>query len=142
MIQRIPQRTRTDCAICVVAMVMAPPYTYERVLNDSLKYAKVSEDGKFYAWWEPYLREEGFRATYRPFLDLYALPQFEGRVAALLGMDLPHESAGHIVAVDELGIIDPANNAPDHMEIAEYVLSRKSQGANFHSEVLAVERRN
>lgn len=50
--------------------------------------------------------------------------------------------AGHFVAVDELGVIDPANNAPDHVEIAEYVLSRKSQGANFHSEFLAIERRS
>jgi hypothetical protein len=121
-------------------MVMAGPYTYERVLDDSSKYAKVSEDGKFFAWWEPYLRDEGFRTAYRPFLDLYSLPQFEGCVVGLLGMDLPHLNAGHIVAVDELGIVDPANNAPDHSDIAEYVLSHRSQGANFHSEFLAIKR--
>lgn len=142
MIDRIPQRTQTDCAICVVAMVMGHLYTYERVMNDSMKYAKVAEDDKFYAWWEPYLRDEGFRAAYRPFLDVYSLPQFDGRIVGLVGMGLPHLKVGHIVAVDEIGIIDPANNAPDHMEIAEYVRSRKSQGANFHGEFLAVERRN
>ncbi len=101
MIERVPQRTQTDCAICVVAMVMAHPYTNERVLNDSIKYAKVSDDGKFYAWWEPYIRDEGFRTVYRPFLDVYELPQFAGRVVGLLGMDLPPLKAGHIVAVDE-----------------------------------------
>lgn len=122
-------------------MVMGHPYSYERVLSDSGKYVKVSETGKFFAWWEPYLRDEGFRAVYRPFLDLYALPRFGGRVVGLLGMDLPHMKMGHIVAVDELGVIDPADNAPDHMEIEEYVVSRKAQGVNFHSEFLAVERR-
>lgn len=73
---------------------------------------------------------------------MYELPQFAGRVVGLLGMDLPPLKAGHFVAVDQLRVIDPANNAPDHVEIAEYVLSRKSQGANFHSEFLAIERRS
>jgi hypothetical protein len=57
-------------------------------------------------------------------------------------MDVPHLKVGHIVAVDELGIVDPANGSPDHIEIAEYVLNRRSQGVNFHSEFLAVERRS
>ena len=52
MITRIPQRTKDDCTICVVAMVMGPPYTYERVLEDSSKYPKSTADGKFPAWWE------------------------------------------------------------------------------------------
>jgi hypothetical protein len=62
-------------------------------------------------------------------------------MVGLLGIDIPHLKAGHIVAVDELGVIDPADDAPDHADIAEYVLSRKAQGANFHSEFLAVEQR-
>jgi hypothetical protein len=140
VIKRIPQRTKTDCAICVVAMVMAHPYSYERVLNDSDRYTKISADGKFYAWWETYLRDEGFRTIYRSFADLFDLPRFGGRVAGLLQIDFPHLRLGHIVAVDEVGIVDPAENAPDHIEIAEYVLNRNSQGAKFHSEFLAVER--
>jgi hypothetical protein len=141
MIERVPQRTETDCAICAVAMVMGPPYSYERVLRDSGKYPQVLENGKFHAWWEPYFRDERFRAVYRPFLDLYDLPRFRGRVVGLLGMTISHMKMGHIVGVDELGIIDSADNAPDHIEIGEYVLSRKSQGFSFHAEFLAVERK-
>jgi hypothetical protein len=51
MITRIPQRTKDDCTICVVAMVMEPPYTYERVLEDSSKYPKSTLDRKFPACW-------------------------------------------------------------------------------------------
>jgi hypothetical protein len=140
VINRIPQRTKTDCAICAVAMVMGYPYNYARVLYDSDRYIKRSEDGRYYAWWETYLQDEGFRAAHRPFADLWSLPKFSGRVAGLLQIDIPHLKSGHIVAVDELGVIDPADDAPDHAEIAEYLVSRKSQGANFHSEFLAVER--
>ena len=122
-------------------MVMGHPYSYERVLRDSDKYAKVSEIGKFFAWWEPYLRDEDFRWCYRPFLDLYTLPRFSGCIVGLLGMDIPLIKMAHIVAVDELGIIDPSDNAPDHIEINEYVMNRKEQGVNFHSEFLAIERR-
>jgi hypothetical protein len=122
-------------------MVMGHPYSYERVLNDSDKYAKFSDSGKFFSWWEPYLRDECFQVCYRPFSDLYALPRFGGCVVGLLGMDIPHIKMVHIVAVDELGVIDPADNAPDHIEINEYVISRKAQGVNFHSEFLAIERR-
>jgi hypothetical protein len=141
VIERIPQIERTDCAICVAAMAMGHPYTYERVLRDSDKYPKVLENGKYHAWWELYLRDEGFRACYRPFLDLYQLPRFYGRVVGLLGMDIPHIQWGHIVCVDEIGIIDPADGAPDHIDIGQYVLDRRAQGVIFHSEFLAVERR-
>ncbi|MGA3208041.1 MAG: hypothetical protein ABSE05_09465 [Syntrophales bacterium] len=141
MIKRIPQRSKTDCAICTVSMVMGHPYTYERVLSDSDKYAKVSKNRKFLSWWEPYLRDEGFRLCYRPFRDLYVLPRFTGSVVGVLGIDIPHVKMMHIVAVDELGIIDPANNAPDHTEINEYIGSREAQGFKFHSEFLAIERR-
>jgi len=47
-------------------------------------------------------------------------------------------SSDLIVAVDELGIIDPADNMPSHIGIPEYVLDRISQGAVFHKEFLAV----
>ncbi len=138
MIQRIPQRGKTDCTICVIAMVMGHPYSYERVLSDSDKYPKISEEGKFYAWWETYLTDEGFQIAYRPFLELYNLPRFSGRIVGLLGFDMPCIKFSHIVAVDELGIIDPADNMPSHTGIPEYVLGRISQGAVFHKEFLAV----
>jgi hypothetical protein len=37
MIIRIPQRTQDDCVICTLAMVMGPPYSYERVVAESAK---------------------------------------------------------------------------------------------------------
>jgi len=138
MIERIPQRGKTDCTICAVAMVMGHPYNYERVLRDSEKYPKISEEGKFYGWWETYLRDEDFLIEYRPFMELYRLPQYRGQVAGLLMFDIPHIKYSHIVAVDELGIIDPADNMPPHLDIPEYVLGRISQGAVFHKEFLAV----
>jgi hypothetical protein len=78
---------------------------------------------------------------YRPFLDLYQLPRFSRRVVGLLGMDNPHRQVAHIVCVDEIGIIDPTDGAPDHIDIGQYVLNRRAQGIIFHSEFLAVERR-
>ncbi len=141
MIERISQRTETDCAICTVAMVMGPPYSYERVLRDSAKYPEVLENGKFRAWWEPYLRTEGFQAVYRPFLDLYNLPRFRGRLVGLLGMTITQMEKRHIVAADEIGIIDPAGEAPDHIEIGTYIMDRKSQGFTFDDDFLAVERK-
>jgi hypothetical protein len=122
-------------------MVMSPFYTYERILQDSGRYVKLSEHGKFYAWWEQYLRDEGFLVCYRPFSDLYQLPLFHGHVVGLLGMDIPHLQVGHIVCVDEVGVVDPADGAPDHIDISQYVLNRKVQGVVFHSEFLAVDRR-
>jgi hypothetical protein len=47
----------------------------------------------------------------------------------------------HIVAADEIGIIDPADDAPDHIEIGNYILDRKSHGFTFDDDFLAVERK-
>jgi hypothetical protein len=140
MIKRIPQRTKTDCAICAVAMVMGHPFSYERVLQDSSKYPKISSDGKFWAWWETYLRDEGFDACYCRFNGLYALPDYGGSAVGLLGMDIPHLSAGHVVTVDEAGVVDPADNAPDHIPLQQYVLSRLGDGVVFHDVWLAVRK--
>ena len=140
MITRIPQRTKDDCTICVVAMVMGAPYTYERVLEDSSKYPKSTPGGKFPAWWETYLREEGFDFHYCRFNGLYALPDYGGIVLGMLGMDIPRLKAMHIVAVDELGVVDPADNAPDHNSIPEYVLNRLHAAVVFHDEWLAVRK--
>jgi hypothetical protein len=127
-----------DCVICVVAMVMGYPFTYERVLKDSDIFPKTVESGKFPAWWETYLAQESFETQYRPFIDLYKLPISSGNVRGILGMDIPELGKGHVVAVDEVGIVDPAHNAPDHVTIQEYVLSRLGQRFKFHKEFLAV----
>ena len=141
MIERIAQRGQTDCAICAVAMAMGGPYSYERVLADADRYENVSPEGKYYAWWEGYIRDERFRAVYRPFMDLYQLNAFHGNVVGLLGFDFPHLQQGHLVCVDEVGVIDPADGGADHTEIAQYILNRLDDGARFHEEFLAVERR-
>ncbi len=141
MIERIPQRGKADCAICAIAMAMGFPYNYDRVLRNSQKYPKILLNGKFYPWWEGYLCDEGFRVCYRPFSDLYQLPRFRGHVVGLLVMSIPRIQAGHIVCVDEIGIIDPADGAQDHIGIDQYVRDRRAQGCIFDREFLAVERR-
>lgn len=142
MIIRMAQRNRDDCAICALAMVMGHPYTYERVLVDSqqAKYPKSNGVGKFLAWWELYLRDEGFYSEYRSFNDLYSLTRFGGGVLGLVTMDVPRLGASHIVAVDELGVVDPADNAPDHVVIGDYVRNRRLDGVRFHDEWLAIKR--
>ena len=53
-------------------------------------------------------------------------------------MDIPHLKQGHVVAVDELGVVNPATNAPDHVSLDSYVRTRTKEGAIFHTEWLAV----
>ncbi len=142
MIIRIPQRAQDDCAICSVAMVMGHPYSYERVVAESDKYPKQNSDGKFSAWWKTYLHDEGFENVYCYFDGLRGLGQHGGKVVGLLGMDIPHRKSGHIVAVDEIGVVDPADNAPDHVPLDEYVWTRRLDGVVFHQEWLAVRKTN
>jgi len=102
MMEKISQRTEDDCVICVVAMVMGPPYTYERVLQDSKKYPRTDNEGRTIAWWKDYLKDEGFEIEQRPlsdlrsFSDLACLPETN---RAMLVFQIPHMKMGHIVAV-------------------------------------------
>lgn len=140
MIVRIPQRTQDDCVICTLAMVMGPPYSYERVLADSAKYPKLSPEGKFLGWWETYLVEEGFEGMYCQFDGLHSLKDYGGAILGMLAMDIPHLKSTHVVAVDELGVVDPADHAPDHVALSDYVQSRIPDGVVFHKEWLAVRK--
>jgi hypothetical protein len=74
------------------------------------------------------------------FDGLRALPQYGGDVVGMLGMDIPRLNRGHIVAVDELGVVDPADNAPDHVALDAYVRNRLQDGVVFHTEWLAVRK--
>src|ERR1039457_1146874 len=65
MMEKISQRTKDDCTICVLAMVMGPPYSYERILEDSKKYPKTDDEGHGLAWWKDYLKDEGFEVAAR-----------------------------------------------------------------------------
>jgi hypothetical protein len=44
------------------------------------------------------------------------------------------------VAVDEIGVVDPAPYAPPHMRIAEFVESYAMQGFQAQMEALIVDR--
>jgi len=46
----------------------------------------------------------------------------------------------HIVAVDDLGVVDPADNALTTISIPEYVLNRLHDTVVFHDEWLAVRK--
>jgi len=137
MIERIPQRSEDDCVICVVAMVMGAPYSYEKMLIDSQPYKKTCTDGTSIAWWERYLVDKGFQIQRCLTSSLHLFPATRG-VVGILGMDMPHLKRGHLVAVDECGIIDPADNAPDHVSIPEYFRARRAQGVVFQDDFLAV----
>jgi hypothetical protein len=123
--EKVSQRTGDDCLICVLAMVMGPPYTYERVSRDSQKYRHTDDQGRFVAWFADYLRDEGFEAEHRPisdlrtFSDLASLP--EGR-RAMLVFRMPHLKINHVVAIDHRGIIDPQrdDNSSNYQTVEEF----------------------
>jgi hypothetical protein len=54
--------------------------------------------------------------------------------AGILTMSIPRLQRGHIVAVDRMGIVDPADGAPAHESLERYIATRKSQGALFDDE--------
>jgi hypothetical protein len=126
-----------DCVICVAAMVMGSPYNYERVLKDSSKYQKVDTNGKYIPWWETYLMDEGFNLHHWRWSesDLNAISTFISRLreeaAGILTMNLPGVQRRHIVAVDSMGVVDPAVGAPPHESLDRYISERKSQGVIF-----------
>lgn len=120
-------------------MVMGLPYTYERVLHDSERYEKRNVDGTFPAWWEQYLRDEGFQVDYFSTDQLPLLSTLGGSVVGIWGMDIPDLKAAHAVVVDEIGVVDPATNAPDHVPLDEYFRNRSRDGVRFHDIWLGVK---
>ena len=122
MIERIPQRGMDDCAICVAAMVMGSPYSYERVLQDSNKYSKIDAEGKFIPWWETYLIDEGFSLQRWRWSETdlgsiaLAITMLLEDTAGILTMSVPHLKRGHIVAVDRMGIVDPGGRRASSRE--------------------------
>jgi hypothetical protein len=55
-------------------------------------------------------------------------------------MNIPHVGMGHIVAVNEFGVIDPADNAPNHISLKGYILGRIPDGVVFENNWLAVRK--
>lgn len=110
MMEPLTQRTEDDCTICAVAMVMGTPYTYERVAEDRKKYALKDGEGRSLPWWRDYLRDEGFEVEYPSLTDLRRFSDFEALPEgsrAMLVFQVPVRGSGHIVAIDEQGVIDP-----------------------------------
>lgn len=122
MLVRVAQRTPQDCAIAVLATVMGPPYTYERVLADTEGYPKVNDDGTYPDWCREYLTDSNFHSEYRPLTDVNGLagnPSVVGilRLAPVAGR------IGHIVAIDECGIINPSTGWPERITSFRDLLS-------------------
>lgn len=138
MIARIPQRTMDDCVTCVVAMVTG--YSYERVCDDSARYAQRTSNGKFYEWWVEYLQHQGLKVELRPFMQAYELWKTGGQTVGILGMTIPRLKRRHVAALDAAGVVDPADGCPDHLHLADYVESRCSQGVVIDAEFLAILR--
>jgi hypothetical protein len=120
--EKISQRTSEDCLICVLAMVMGPPYTYERVLEDSKKYRRAGDEGLTMARSKDYLNNEGFEVENRPlsdlrtFSDLASLPS--NSRAMLFFRTRP--KIGHVVAIDQDGVIDPEDHPAEYKSIRDF----------------------
>src|SRR5579863_9964713 len=135
MLIRVSQRTEDDRTVAVVATVMGPPYTYERVLADRLRYRLFNSDGSFSAWWETYLRDSDFPNEYRP---LGQLPQVvrSGTVVGIL-MLAPQVAGqqGHVVAVDEYGFVNPSTGWPDRISsLHELIQECRRLGHEYQAE--------
>jgi len=134
---RIDQRTMDDCAICTVAMVLGD--TYEQVFADRWgRYAQV--DNKT-SWWELYFDEEGRRVKYLPLAERKVVQVNDSNVLGVLGLSHPTARKGHVVVLDELGVVDPATGLPEHMGFARWRAARMSQGFVLDSDFLAVSER-
>jgi hypothetical protein len=48
--------------------------------------------------------------TYCHFDGLHALGLYDGSLFGMLGMDISHVNSAHIVAVDELGTVEPSDD--------------------------------
>jgi hypothetical protein len=117
---------------------MVTGYEYERVLEDREKYQQRTEDGKYLAWWEQYLRDEGFQIEYRPISDLRILPR---GAHAILVFQKPLDNAGHVVAVDELGVVDPLDTPTEHESLNSFYEIFKIEGWKFYHNAFLLVRK-
>lgn len=133
ILERIPQRARHDCTVCAVAMVLG--YTYERVATDR---ATLTHFGDNVAWWEHYLADEGRHNDYRPLADISVVQATGAPVVGLLGMQSDQRQAGHLAAIDEVGVLDPSDGFPEHTPWSAYRAVKRAQSFLLDSEFLAV----
>jgi hypothetical protein len=100
--------------IAVVATVMGRPYTYERVLADFELYPRINGDVSYQAWWETYLRDCGFSNEYHALSEMHHLVQ-TGLTVGIILLAPVTGKAGHVVAVDECGLINPSTGWPQRI---------------------------
>ena len=107
--------------------LLGSEYGYERVLKDSRGYKQANADGTFSAWWETYLRDKGLDGCYCAFAGLSSLADFGGSIVGMLGMEIPRLRVVHLVAVDEVGVVDPAQApTPSPISTARVVAAIRS----------------
>ena len=133
VLRRIPQRSQDDCAICAVGMVLG--YSYERVEADRARFAHFDDTT---AWWEHYLLDEGHVNEYRPLADLSVVQAASAPVVGLLVMETRRLQAAHVVAIDEVGVLDPSDGFPEHMAWSTHPAVKGSPGFVLDSEFLGV----
>ncbi len=134
ILRRVPQRQLDDCAICSIASVLG--YSYERVQADRRqRYGHVDDRT---AWWEWYLEDEGHSSEYLPTTQLDVISRKGGTVVGLFVMHHHALRASHIIAIDELGFVDPSDGFPDHVLFDVYPTIKTAQGFIFDQDFLAV----
>jgi hypothetical protein len=119
-------------------MVMGPPFNYERVERETRVRPKLNDSGKPFAWWSSYLQLNGFQIGYKPLSIIPRLAELDGRARGMLVLQSKAIGIGHVVAIDELGIVDPGGESPDHMTLEELEEKYAPHGFVTDSEFLAV----
>lgn len=120
--EKISQRTGDDCLICVLAMVMGPPYTYEIVSEDSKKYRRRGDQMLTMASAKDYLINEGFEVEDRPLSDLRTfsnLASLPDNTRAMLFFRT-RPQIGHVVAIDRGRVIDPEDDSVEYRTISDF----------------------
>jgi hypothetical protein len=90
------------------------------------------------SWWTEYLLEQGHPYEYRPLSDIYLVQTAGATVVGLIVLQNYWIQVAHIVAIDEMGVLDPSDGLPDHMAWSTYYNQRQRQGFIFDSDFLAV----
>ena len=110
-------------------------YAYERVEADRTELAQFDDRT---AWWEHYLWDAGCPNGYRPLADIDVVLAVGTPLVGLLAMQSHRHEAAHVVANDEVGVLDPSDGFPEHKGWSMFPALKRSQGFTLDSEFLAV----
>lgn len=115
---------------------MVLSYRYERVLED--RQQRFPQFDNKTSWWEWYFLDEGRQIEYLPLQARDLIQDHDSNVLGVIGLKHHGHAMGHIVVLDELGVVDPAEGFPDHMSFADWRVAKLSQGFVLEPEFLAV----